>query len=209
MPFDARRDAIAPDSPKRILLTDDQGQLLDGGVRGYVWSVASLAWRREEQAVLSTDTLTVNSAITSMPSVNIGFVPSINAVARVTPHIGLNGDPFSLLHETAQYTTTQTGTALVTPTAGNKLVVTKVQIQAGGIVAGTVQLWFGAAADTTYTRGTDRAIFDGEFAPSATVKPGVVMDGPWIAGAADHVLRVTDSAAIDPLTVTVWYYEII
>jgi hypothetical protein len=121
------------------------------------------------------------------------------------PHVGLNGDPWSLVHETAQYTTTQTSTVLVTGGASEKIVVTKVQIQAGGTTGGTVQLYFGTGA---YSRGTSRAIFDGEFAPSNTLKPGVVMDGPFIAGTNGDDLMVTDSAAINPLTITVWYYVV-
>jgi hypothetical protein len=121
------------------------------------------------------------------------------------PHVGLNGDPWSLVHEAAQYTTTQTSTVLVAGGASEKLVVTKVQIQAGGTTAGTLQLYFGTGA---FSRGTSRAIFDGEFAPSSTLKPGVVMDGPFIAGTNGDDLMVTDSAAINPLTINVWYYVV-
>lgn len=130
-------------------------------------------------------------------------------VTALLPHLGMIADPFTLTAKTAQYTTAQTGTALWTPASTKRLVITYFQIQVGGSTAGTVQLWFGAAADTAYTRGTDLALFDGEFAPSATLKPGVIAAGGlWIASAADHILRVTDSAAINPLTVTVWGYEV-
>ena len=129
-------------------------------------------------------------------------------MAAIAPHIALDGAPFSLTSETAQYTTAQTGVALVTPTGGKKLVVTEYQIQTTGTVGGNLQLWFGASGDTAYTRGTDLAIFDGNFIPSATFSPGAAKSGLWIASAADHVLRVTDDAAINALTVTVWYYEI-
>lgn len=112
----------------------------------------------------------------------------------------------------AQYTSSQLGVALWTPASGKKIAVTALQIQAGGTTAGTMQLWFSAAGapPQTYTRGTHYAIFDGEFAPSATLKPGVVMTPavPYISSTADHVLRVTTSAAINPLTVTVWGYEV-
>jgi len=128
-------------------------------------------------------------------------------IVSAIPGAGLSGDPYTLTSKTVQTTTTQTGSDVVTPTSGKTLVVTSVQIQAGGTTAGTVQLWFGANADTTYSRGTDLAIFDGEFAPSATLKPGVVLNGPFIASAADHEVHLTTSAAINPLTVTVWYYE--
>jgi hypothetical protein len=125
-------------------------------------------------------------------------------IVAQAPHVGLfGGQPWTLTSETAQYTTTQTSTILVDAGAGDRIVVTAVQIQVGGTTAGTVQLYFGTGA---YSRGTSLAIFDGEFAPSATLKPGVIMQGPFIAGANGDDLRVTDSAAINPLTVTVWYY---
>lgn len=124
------------------------------------------------------------------------------------PHVGLVGEPYTLTNKTSQWTSSQTSAALWTPASGKKLVITSLQIQAGGTTAGSVQVWFGASADTSYTRGTDLAIFDGEFAPSSTNKPGVVMNGPWIASTADHVLKVASSAAINPLTVSAWGYEI-
>lgn len=123
------------------------------------------------------------------------------------PHRGLIGDPYTLTSKTVQQTTTQTGTDVLTPSSGKKLVITKCIIACGGTTAATVQLWFGANADTTYTRGTDLAIFDGEFAPSATLKPGIVLEGPFIASAADHEVHLTTSAGIT-ITVTLWYYEV-
>lgn len=115
----------------------------------------------------------------------------------------------TLVTKTAQYTSTQTGTALWTPAGGKKVVITYYQIQATGTTGGDVQLWFGASGDTTYTRGTDAAVFDGNLIPSATMSPGVVIALPVpLVGAADYVLRVTDSAAINALTVTVWGFEV-
>jgi hypothetical protein len=112
----------------------------------------------------------------------------------------------------AQYTAAQTGTALWTPAAGRAVVITSLQIQSGGSTAGTCVLWFGGAADQTYNRGNpgagDAAIFDGEFAPTATNKPGVIMSFPTpIRGTADFVLRVTTTNA-QTVTFTVWGYEI-
>lgn len=124
-------------------------------------------------------------------------------MVSMAPHLGIMGSPWTLTSETAQYTTTQTSTVLVAGGASERIVVTKVQIQAGGTTAGTLQLYFGTGA---YSRGTSLAIFDGEFAPSATLKPGVVMDGPFISATNGDDLMVTDSAAINPLTITVWYY---
>lgn len=124
-------------------------------------------------------------------------------VVTQAPHVGLVGDPWSLVHEAAQYTTTQTSTILVAGGASEKLVVTALQIQAGGTQAGTLQVYFGTGA---YSRGTNRALFDGEFAPSATSKPGVVLPGPFISGTNGDDILVTTSAAINPLTISVWYY---
>lgn len=152
-------------------------------------------------------------ASTAVPSAVSGDGDAVNLwvnrsgapVVTVAPHVGLNSDPWNLQSKTAQYTTTQTSTVLQAGGASEKIVVTKVQIQAGGTTAGTLQLYFGTGA---YSRGTSRAIFDGEFAPSATLKPGVVMDGPFIAGTNGDDVMVTTSAAINPLTITIWYYVV-
>lgn len=112
------------------------------------------------------------------------------------------------VNKTATYAAAQTGTALWTPAAGKAIVVTNVQIQSYGTTAGTAQLWFGAAGDTAYNRGTDAAVFDGEFAPSATNKPGVIMTFPTpLRGTADYVLRVTTTNA-QSITFNVWGYEV-
>lgn len=104
--------------------------------------------------------------------------------------------------------TAQTGAAVWTPASGDAVVITALQIQSFGTTAGTVQVWFGASGDTTYTRGTDAPIFDGEFAPSGTNKPGVYVTFPTAArGAVDYLLRLTTTNA-QSITVTVWGYEI-
>ena len=115
---------------------------------------------------------------------------------------------FASTNKTQTYTTAQTGAALWTPAAGKALVITSVQIQSYGTTAGTAKVWLGGSADTAYTRATDAAIFDGEFAPSATNKPGVIMSFPTpIRGTADFVLRITTTNA-QSITVNVWGYEI-
>jgi hypothetical protein len=112
------------------------------------------------------------------------------------------------ISDTAQYTSAQTGTALWTPGSGRSACVTGIQIQSYGTTAGTCIVWFGASGDTTYTRGTDIAIFDGEFAPSNTNKPGVYVTFPFpIRGAVDHIVRVTTTNA-QSVTITVMGYEI-
>lgn len=112
------------------------------------------------------------------------------------------------VNKVGQYTTAQTGTALWTPAAGRAIVVTSIQIQSYGTTAGLCQVWFGGSADTTYTRGTDAAVFDGEWAPSTTNKPGVFVAFPTpVRGTADFVLRVTTTNA-QSVTINVWGYEV-
>jgi hypothetical protein len=127
-------------------------------------------------------------------------------MTAMLPHLGMIGDPYTLTSETAQYTTAQTSTILAAVATGETMAVTSIQIQAGGTVAGTLQVYFG---DGSYNRGNSFAIFDGEFAPSATLKPGFAMapPKPWI-GPINQDLRVTGVGAINPLTITVWYYLI-
>ena len=112
-------------------------------------------------------------------------------------------------HKDGEYSTTQTGAALWTPTSGKKFVVTDFTISTGGTTSGIVTLWQGASGDTAYTTGTDPALFRGEFAPSATAKPGIakVLTVPFVSTTADHVLKVTTSAAMT-IYVQVNGYEI-
>lgn len=110
--------------------------------------------------------------------------------------------------KTATYAAAQTGTALWTPAAGKAICITYIQIQSFGTTAGTCIVWFGGAADTAYTRGTDFPVFDGEFAPSTTNKPGFAQNfSTHLRGAADFVLRVTTTNA-QSVTINVWGYEI-
>jgi hypothetical protein len=127
---------------------------------------------------------------------------------------GYNGSTFDLIRvntttfKCVTATTAQTGAAIWTPAAGKAVVITSLQIQSYGTTSGTAIVWFGATADTTYTRGTDAPVFDGEFAPSATNKPGVYVTYPThLRGTADYVLRLTTTNA-QSITVTVWGYEI-
>lgn len=129
------------------------------------------------------------------------------AVQALIPHLGMIGDPYTLTSVTAQYTSAQTSTVLINPGASQRIAVTYIQIQVGGTVGGTLQVYFGTGA---YSRGTNLAIFDGEFLPSATLKPGFTASPakPWLSVANDDDLRVTNTGTINPLTVTVWYYLI-
>jgi hypothetical protein len=117
---------------------------------------------------------------------------------------------YTVLNRAGEYTTTQTGVTLWTPTAGRKFVISDLTISTGGTTAGIVTVWQGAAGDTTYTAGTDPVLFRGEFAPSATAKPGVVksLTVPFVSSTTDHHLKVTTSAAMT-LYIQVNGYEII
>lgn len=114
---------------------------------------------------------------------------------------------YTITSRTVTAATAQTGTAIWTPAAGRRVVVTALQIQSFGTTAGLCQVWFGGAADTAYTRGTDNALFDGEWAPSATNKPGLYVTYPTPpTGTSDFVLRLTTTNA-QSINVTVWGYE--
>lgn len=155
--------------------------------------------------IVNTDNVTADSS--QVQNVQLAVVSS-GVLTRVTPgtmaapHIGLNGDPWSLVHEGATYTSAQTSTVIVAGGASEKLVVTQIQIQAYGTTAFTCQVYFGTGA---FSRGTSRAVFDGEFAPSTTLKPGVVMNGPFISGTNGDDLMITTVGA-GSVTVNAWYY---
>lgn len=215
----AQRVTIANDSTGVISVDDNGGTLTVDGTVTANQGTAGTAWEiigdvAADVAVPTNPVITGGRASTAVPSAVSADGDSVNSwltrqganVVSMAPHVGIFGSqPWNLTSETAQYTTTQTSTVLVAGGASERLVVTKVQIQVGGTTAGTLQLYFGTGA---YSRGTSLAIFDGEFAPSATLKPGVIMDGPFISATNGDDLMVTDSAAINPLTITVWYYVV-
>lgn len=114
----------------------------------------------------------------------------------------------AVIGDVTQFTSAQTGTAVWTPGSGRSVCVTALQIQSFGTVSGTCIVWFGASGDTTYTRGTDIAVFDGEFAPTNTNKPGVYVTFPFpMRGPADYVVRVTTTNA-QSVTVNVMGFEL-
>jgi hypothetical protein len=123
-------------------------------------------------------------------------------VVTNAPHVGLIGSPWDLNCKGAQYTSTQTSTVLQAGGASEKIVVTKIQIQAYATTAFDLQVYFGTGA---FARGTNRAIFDGTFKPSSTLAPGVVDTGPWISGTNGDDVLVTTSAA-GSVTITIWFY---
>jgi len=119
-------------------------------------------------------------------------------------------DPGMQIWKSANFTTTQTGGAIWTPTASTRVAITYLAISAYGTTAARCIIWFGAGGDTTYTAGTDQLLWAGSFAPSSTSKPGAILSLPnsIFAATTDHVLRITTDAAIS-LDITVYGYEFI
>lgn len=157
---------------------------------GKVYQVVSQGYRQVRLRTVTTLGATVAHGITLTNSQQ--FLGGIDTGAA--PH----NFGYTLVHRNGEFTTAQTGAALWTPTTGKRFAVTDITISTGGTTAGIVTLWQGAAADTTYTTGTDPVIFRGEFAPSATVKPGAVksFNVPFVSSTIDHILRITTSAAM-------------
>lgn len=151
------------------------------------------------RALRATVVTTLGATVSMVP--NLTSMPGVITAINTGPSQHANGQVFIWKRVTA--TAAQTGAAIWTPAAGKRIVVTSMNIGVGGTTAGTCQIWFGASADTTYTAGTDQPIFEHEFAPSATLKPGVIMgDGAGMIGfgAIDEVLRLTTVGA---MTITV------
>jgi hypothetical protein len=157
---------------------------------GKVYQIIPQGYRQVRLRTVTTLGATVAHAVT-LSNTN-QFLGGIDTGAA--PH----NFGYTLIHRDAEYTTAQTGAALWTPATGRRFAVTDITISTGGTTSGIVTIWQGASADTTYTVGTDNAIFRGEFAPSATVKPGAIksFNVPFVATTVDHVLRVTTSAAM-------------
>lgn len=117
-------------------------------------------------------------------------------------------DPGMQTWESFNATSTQTGATIWQPTAGNRIAITYIGVSSYGTTAARVILWFGAAADTTYTAGTDQLVWAGSFAPSANSKPGAIitLPHPIFAATTDHYLKITTDAGIS-IDVTVYGYE--
>ena len=127
------------------------------------------------------------------------------AVVSAIPGAGLNADPYTLLSVGAQYTTTQTSAVLLAGGASERDHRHRYPNPSwwhhGGNTAGLLR-------HRGVLRGTNSAIFDGEFAPSATLKPGFNSHPPsgYRSPTLGHDVLGTTSAAINPLTITIWYY---
>ena len=123
--------------------------------------------------------------------------------------LSAHATPDMQVSKAVNYTTTQTGAAIWTPAAGKKIAITSIVIGTYGTTGARVIIWFGGAADTTYSAGTDQPVVIASFAPSTSSKPGLVLTPatPIFAITADHVLRITTDAGIS-IDVTVHGYEV-
>ncbi len=130
--------------------------------------------------------------------VDIASMPAPHALPGVT-----------MASFTTKYTTTQTSANMVAGTGGQRIYVTHLTISTGGTTAGEVGIYWGTGTlATAVTNNT--VLFDGEFAPSATVRPGVVLSyAPYAVGSVSATgdnLRITTSAGIT-VYVVVHYYK--
>lgn len=165
-------------------------------------------------------TVAHDSADTGNP-VKIGFQASSTLPTAVATGDRVNGvadlygrqlvaniDDGMQVWKGANYTTTQTGTDIWTPSAGKRIGITYLAISSYGTTAARVIIWLGASGDTAYTAGTDQLVWAGSFAPSANSKPGAIVSLPFgiFAVTADHRLKITTDAAIS-LDLTIYGYE--
>jgi len=95
-----------------------------------------------------------------------------------------------------EFTTTQTSADLVAASGATVFYVGRLTIGTGGTTAGLVTIYYGTGA---YSAGTSKCLFRGNFAPSATAYPGVVIGNgaaPFCISAASDALKITTSAGI-------------
>lgn len=117
-------------------------------------------------------------------------------------------DPAMQTWKTVNVTTTQTGSDVWSPTAGKRIAVTSLSVSAYGTTGGRVILWFGLTADTTYSAGTDQALFICNVIPSASLKENFVFTPavPVFCTTADMEIHLTTDANIS-LDIVVYGYE--
>ncbi len=123
----------------------------------------------------------------------------------LTSHI----DAGMQIWKAVEYTTAQTGANIWVPTAGNRFVVTQINITTGGTTAGLITIWGAPTATTTYTAGTDQAFFRGEASPSTTSRPVILVQPtvPFFSDTTNDCLKITTSTAMT-IYVQVYGYEI-
>jgi len=114
-------------------------------------------------------------------------------------------DPGMQTWKSFNATTTQTSAIIWSPAGGSKIAITRIIIGAYGTTAARLILYFSEGA---YVAGTSQLVTAASFAPSTTVKPGLV-DNPTVpifCTTADMDLRITTDAALS-VDVSVYGYE--
>lgn len=132
--------------------------------------------------------------VTRLPALPAGTnnIGDVDVVTVPAPHASIG----TALSIAAAYTAAQTSTDLMAGTGGQRIYVTNLTIATGGTTAGRVSVYWGTGA---FSAGTSVTLFDGEFVPSATTKPGAVLTFPVPVGGASATgdsLRITTSAAM-------------
>jgi hypothetical protein len=119
-------------------------------------------------------------------------------------------DPGMQVWKSAEYTSTQTGANIWVPTAGNRFVVTQLNIATGGTTAGLVTIWGAQTATTAYVAGTDQVFFRGTLTPTANATPGALIQPPYpmFSDTLNDCLKITTSANMT-IYIQVYGYEII
>lgn len=147
-----------------------------------------------------------NVDVASLPALPTGS----NAIGKLAANSGVDIGDVDVLslpaytvdksiqwsHYSNEYTTTQTSTDLVALSGSTKFYIGRLTIGTGGTTSGLVTVYFGTGA---YSAGTSKTVFRGNFAPSATVYPGVVIgngSAPFCISAAGDALKITTSAGI-------------
>ncbi len=163
---------------------------------GKTYRVKTAGWR--EWRVRTVTTLGATVAVKYTMSATAYFPTDFNPI----PHaIGYTIASFSNTFSTAQ-----TSTNLVAGTTGQRIYVVSLAIGTGGTTAGRASIYWGTG---TFAAGTSPTLFDGEFAPSSTVRPGMTQSFPYPPGGSSATgdnLRLTTSAAMT-IYVTVAYYK--
>lgn len=113
-----------------------------------------------------------------------------------TVGVGLRAGETAVPYKYLRVTTASTGVDFWSPGSGMKIGVKWLYVGWQGANACRITLWQGANADTTFTDGTDRVLFDKNL--SADADGGILMVFPealpWVTTTDDHELHLTTSA---------------
>lgn len=148
-------------------------------------------------ALLSAVTTLSNAVAADRSEINIVQVDAAVPITDNTTSITVDpgppgGTPATLVWKNRASTSTDTGATIWDPTSGKSIGLTRYQILMYGTNDGTLTLWFGANADTTYTAGTDQLVceysYDDAFGPLAVNEN---FTAAITANTANHELHIT------------------